>query len=540
MPRSEPPAARTLGDLVDEMARRVPRVEAVVARSARLDYATLKHAVDAVARGFLARGVGRGDHVGILLGNRAEWVVTWLAVNRIGGVVVGISTWSSAAELGYVLRHSDTKLLVCGDALGPRNLASIVNECLGSAAWTDAAPASAALPCLRAVVRMEGAAMLDANIAPLVRDGEAVSAARLDARAREVRPGDVALLLYTSGSTATPKGVQLVHGTLIAHAFDIGEAEALGAGDRYWISLPLFWSAGSANTTMAVLTHGATAVLQEFFDPAEAVRLLRDERCTHYFAFPNVTQAIHRALGDAPRLPAARTAVTSGQPEILALLRTMGFTRLLHPYGTTEDYGFATINDPGDSDEVLGWSQGRPLPGIELRICDPATGAVLARGNAGEICLRGNVTPGYYKDEDKNRAAFDREGFFHTADAAIQHVDGRLQFLGRLKEMIKTSGFNVSPAEVEAALLALPGVIEAYVVPVPDAERGQSVAACVRVSTPAISADALRRHCTGTLSSYKVPRVFLMLDSFPMTATGKVSKEALRELATKHAATGGT
>jgi fatty-acyl-CoA synthase len=415
-----------------------------------------------------------------------------------------------------------------------------VDECLGSAAWTDAAPASAALPCLRAVVRMEGAASLDANIASLVRDGEAVPAAALDACARQVRPSDVALLLYTSGSTATPKGVQLLHGTLIAHAFDIGEAQALGAGDRYWITLPLFWSAGSANTTMAVLTHGATAVLQEFFDPSEAVRLLRDERCTHYFAFPNVTQAIHRALGDAPRLPAARTAVTSGQPEILALLRTMGFTRLLHPYGTTEDYGFATINDPGDSDEVLGWSQGRPLPGIELRICDPATGAVLARGSAGEICLRGNVTPGYYKDEDKNRAAFDREGFFHTGDAAIQHADGRLQFLGRLKEMIKTSGFNVSPAEVEAALLALPGVIEAYVVPVPDAERGQAVAACVRVSTSAISTDALRRHCTGTLSSYKVPRVFLPLDSFPMTATGKVSKEALRELATKHAAAGGT
>ena len=527
----DPPLSRTIGDLVDEMAGRAPEIEAVVFGAARLTYAALQQHANAVALGLLARGINKGDHVGILLGNRTEWMVAWIAANKIGATVVGISTWSSSRELEYILRHSDTRMLIYGDALGQRNLSAVVDECLTTAGWSGAARFSPQLPCLRStlMIRTDGDAL--ASFDKLTRDGLAVRPGMLAALARDVRAADVALLLYTSGSTSTPKGVQLVHRVLIEHAYEIGEAELLARGDRFWLSLPLFWSAGSANSAMAVLTHGATLVLQEYFEPATAIRLLRDERCTHYFAFPNVTQAIHKALGADPRLPAARVAVTSGQPEILQMLRGMGFTLLLHPYGTTEDYGFATINGPDETLESLGWSQGRPLPGIELRICDPDTRTIIAPGAPGEICLRGNVTIGYYKDEEKNRQVFDDEGFFHTGDLGIQHADGRLQFLGRLTELIKTSGFNVSPAEVESALLAFDGVGEAYVVGVPDAERGQAVVAWVRASAGNLPLEALERHCAVHLSSYKVPRRFLMLDSFPLTATGKVSKETLRRMA---------
>jgi fatty-acyl-CoA synthase len=529
--RSTPPVARTLGQLLDELADRYSETEAIVFNNIRLTYGQLRTRVERVSAGLAARGVNKGDHVAILMGNRPEWIIFWLALNRIGAVAVGISTWSSPSELRYILRHSDTRMLIFTDRVGARELGEIVNICLGEVKWSNAEPFAPLLPCLRQVLRVNDKSAEFSSLAEIEADGMRIPSGLIEELAKEVRPADVALLLYTSGSTSTPKGVQLVHRILIENGFDIGEGERLSHADRFWLSLPLFWSAGSANSAMAILTHGATIVLQEYFEVAEAVRLLQSERCTHYFAFPNVTQAIHTAMGNSPRLPCARVAVTSGQPEILAMLHQMGFSVLLHPYGTTEDYGFATINGDDETTETLAWSQGRPLPGMELMVRDPATSLEANSGQPGEICLRGNVTIGYYKDEDKNRAAFDDAGFFHTGDIAIRHPDGRLQFLGRSSEMIKTSGFNVSPAEIEVALLSVPGVAEAYVVGIPDTERGQAVIACVRTSEASLSRDCLHAHCKQALSAYKVPRDFVLLDAFPLTATGKVSKKALAEIA---------
>ena len=281
---------------------------------------------------------------------------------------------------------------------------------------------------------------------------------------------------------------------------------------------------------MATFTHGATLVLQEYFDAKAAAALLRVERCTHYFAFPNVTRAIHQELAGS-RLPAARVAVTSGQPETLRQLQAMGFSKLLHTYGTSEDYGFATMNGPDETFESLSWSQGRALPGIELTIVDPLSGQLCEPGVPGEILLRGNVTIGYYKDEDKNRMAFDDSGYFHTGDTGTKHPDGRLQFLGRNSEMIKTAGFNVSPAEVEAALLKHPGVADAHVVGVADAERGQVAVACVKFSNAPVSLEELMAQCSKLLSGYKVPKLILPMETFPLTPTGKISKLALRQMA---------
>jgi len=517
--------------LLEELAELDPGAEAVIGGRTRLTYGEFRRQVDVVALGLLSRGSGKGDHIALMMGNTPEWLILWWAINRIGAVAVGVSTWSSPAELNYILRHSDARILFYQPSIGARNLGDIVDTCLADAGWRPTQNFAPKIPALREVIRITP----DTAIASVLADSAVyhtpVPVEMLEALGREIRPADTALILYTSGSTSTPKGVQLIHRILIENGFDIGEGEKIKKGDKFWLSLPLFWSAGSANTAMATLTHNATVVLQEYFDPPEAVRLLREERCTHYFAFPNVTQAIFKELADAPRLPAARVAVSSGQPEILSMLTSMGFSTLLHPYGTTEDYGFATMTGIDETTESLTWSQGRPLPGIELKICDPESGAELDSGQPGEICMRGNITIGYYKDEDKNRAVFDDDGYFHTGDIAIQHADGRLQFLGRQAEMIKTSGFNVSPAEVEVVLLEFSGVTEAYVVGVTDERRGQAVIACIRSAGVSLSLEELRRHCVANLSSYKVPRAFLIMKQFPMTATGKISKVALKEFA---------
>jgi fatty-acyl-CoA synthase len=527
---SRAPVSRTLPGLIDEMSARCGNTEAIAFGGMHLSYRLLKEHVDLTARALLGLGLCKGDHIAILMGNRPEWIIIWMAINRIGAVAVGVSTWSSGQELAYILRHSDARMLIYCASVGSRDLEEVVSSVLLTATWSFSTKLSAALPCLRHVLRLPISATDIDGIVQFEQQGLLVSQQMIDSIGVEIQPADVALILYTSGSTSTPKGVQLVHRILIENAFDIGEGEQLREGDRFWVALPLFWSAGSANTAMAVLTHGATMVLQEFFEATQAARLLREERCTHYFAFPNITQAIFTALGSDPTLPAARVAVSTGHPEILTMLQTMGFSVLLHPYGTTEDYGFATISRADETFQSLSWSQGHPLPGIKLRIEDPATRAEVPRGDGGEICLGGNVTVGYYKDEDKNRAAFDDAGYFHTGDIGIHHPDGRLQFLGRSTEMIKTSGFNVSPAEIEVALSAVPGVAEAYAVGVPDVTRGQAVVAYVRSSDKALNEDTLRRHCSATLSSYKVPRAFIFVDSFPMTSTGKVSKKLLAEI----------
>lgn len=520
----EPPDARTMGALVEEMAARRGDAEALVFGRSRYSYRDLAGVVRTTARGLVASGVGKNDHVAVFMGNRPEWTVLWLALNHIGATVVGVSTWSSPNELTYILRHSDARMLVHADRVGSRDLDAVVDEALAEASWSGAG-ATASLPMLRAVVRLD-----TASAAPLAVIADRVGGVGddvVEALGAEVRGGDVALLLYTSGSTATPKGVQLVHRDLIENGYDIGEAQGLRPDDRYWLSLPLFWSAGSANTSMAVLTHGATIVLQEYAEAATAAKLLRDERISHYFGFPNVTRAIRAELGDSVPLPFARVASGPAQPEALRFLREMGFRHLLHPYGTTEDYGWASVTALDDPFELVYTRQGRPLPGIEVLITDPETGAPVAAGEPGEICLRGHVTIGYYKDEVKNRTTFDDNGLFHTGDSAVLHADGRLEFLGRLRELIKTAGFNVSPAEVEATLLTHTAVAEAYVVGVPDEERGEVVAAFVRFHAPRATAEELREYCAHALSSYKVPRRFVERTAFPMTATGKVSKQAL-------------
>jgi len=528
---SDHPRSRTVGDLLDEMAARYPDNEAVVSQGRRVSYRELNDASARLARGFLALGLGKGDHVAILMGNRVEWLLTWFALNKIGAVAVGVSTWSTPRELAYILKHADVKVLVMAEGMLGKDYVAMVTTVYPELAASEAGQLrTPAAPFLRTVV-VDGPGrpgML--TLAGLLERGESISPEILRAAQGEVRAHEVALVCYTSGSTGTPKGVQLVHGTMIEHGFNIGEAEQFDASDRFWLVLPLFWSAGNANTTMVVMTHGGAAVLQEHFEPAEALDLFEKERCTHYFAFPNVTAALYNHPSRAGRsFPSLRVAISTGNPEGIRMLRELGFQKFLHPYGTTEDYGFATINHPDDPLEVVYRTQGRPLPNLDLRIVNPETGRQVLADQSGEICLRGHVTVGYYKDAEKNEEAFDAEGYFHTGDLGYLGRDGRLHLEGRLKELVKTGGSNVSPMEVEAVLLSHPDVVEAYVVGLPDDLLGQVVAAFVKTRSSRATEEELRALCRGELSAYKVPQIIRFRDSFPMTDTGKVAKRRLVE-----------
>jgi fatty-acyl-CoA synthase len=363
--------------------------------------------------------------------------------------------------------------------------------------------------------------------------GAGTSPAAVRARQAAVRPSDVAYILYTSGSTALPKGVTLTHGGIIENGFNIGERMHLTAADRLWLAVPLFWSFGSANALPAIVTHGGCAVLQESFEPGEALALLEEERCTVYYGMANMERALLEHP-DRPRrrLDHMRTGLTIGLPEDIQMtMEALGARELCNVYGSTETYGNCAVTDAHDPLDERLHTQGLPLPGMRIRVADPETGRPLPAGAVGELCVAGWVTPGYFQAPEQNAAAFDADGYFHTGDLGLIGADGRVRFRGRLKEMIKTGGINVAPLEVEEVLLQHPAVKQVYVVGVPDRQRDEAVAAVLELHEGATAdAAALTAFCRERLASYKVPTrlVFKKDDAFPRTPTGKIHKPGLR------------
>jgi fatty-acyl-CoA synthase len=530
------PASRTLGDLLDEVAAARPDAEAVVFRGERLTYAALRARVDEAARALLALGVARGDRVAVLLPNRPEWLVAAFAAAKVGAITAAISTFSTPREITWALDHARPAAVVTMEAFrGRRYLAALRERC---PELERAAPGSLRceqLPELRAVVSVDGghdgAVLSPADLGAL---GAAVPPGAVAAAQAAVGPADVCYILYTSGSTATPKGVTLAHGGVVENGFDIGERQRLTAADRLWLTVPLFWSFGSANALPAILTHGGTIVLQESFEPGEALALLDGERCTVYYGMANMARAILEHP-DRPRrtLASMRTGLTIGLPDDIRMtMEALNAPELCNVYGATETYGNCAVTDAHDPLELRLTTQGRPLPGMRIRVVEPDTGRVLPAGEVGEFRVKGHVTPGYYRDPEANRAAFDDDGYFRTGDLGRLGPDGRVRFRGRLKELIKTGGINVAPLEVEAVLMAHPAVKQAYVVGVPDRTRGEIALAAVELcEETAATPEALTAFCRERLASYKVPAriVFRRADEFPRTATGKVQKPQLRD-----------
>ena len=546
------PRSRTAPALLAELAERCPETEFVVGGARRLRYPEFRAEARRFARGLHALGVRRGDKVAILMGNRPEWLVADFAILALGAVMVSLNTWATRRELAWMLDHSDAAVLVTVDRfLGQDYTAALADIAADADAAADAAAAANAnaggLAKLRRVVRIapDPRRPLPGGVSweAVMRAGESVPESVIDAAEAAVEPADVACILYTSGSTSHPKGVQLQHFALIENMWGIGERLRLRAGDRLWLAVSLFWGLGCENALFALMTHAGTIVLQERFDAGEAIDLIERERCTVVYATPNMVRAIADHPARRPeRLATLRTGVTIGAPEQVRLLAEgLGAAEVCNVYGLTETYGNCTVTDARDPLEVRAASVGRPLPGFEVAVADPETGAPLPSGEVGEIRVRGYVTCGYYRDEEKNREAFDPDGWFRTGDLGYLDGSGRLFFRGRLKEMIKTGGINVAPVEVEEVLASHPGVEQAYVIGLPDAERDEIVAAVVVPRAPGgggggrgggADEAALRAHCAEALAAYKRPRRYRWVEAgeLPLTTTGKVRKLGMKAL----------
>jgi len=518
--KQQKPASRTLHGVVIEMAAQDGAREALVDDGRRLTYVQLKAEAEQVARGLRAAGIGPGDKVAILMGNRVEWVISAIAASALGATVVAVNTWWTPREIEYALNHSEARLLVCATRYIRRNYAEDIQSLRQQGK----------LPGLVAVVGV-------GNDVPSswIAWGElgASHADGSDAAHSASAPQDVAFLLYTSGSTSNPKGVQLIHGDLIDNTWHIGERQNMTQLDRLWLAVSLFWGFGCTNALTAALTHGACIVLQESFDAAQALELIEREKCTILYGTPNMIQALCEHPERASRdLSSLRTGATLGTAEQLKRAVSLGAAQICNVYGLTEIYGNSHATSADDPLELRLVSSGRPLPGVSQRIVDIETGQDLPAGKVGEIRLKGRVTKGYFKDPEQTAAAFDDQGYFKTGDLGLVDAAGNLRFQGRLKELVKTGGINVSPAEIEAVLMTHPDIEYALVAGVPHDSRDEVLGAVVILKDGRYpTEDDIRRYCKQQLAVYKVPSLirFTTEAELPLTTTGKVQKNKLAQ-----------
>lgn len=526
------PAATTVSALLREWATLTPDAVAITFNGEHLTYAELDGQVDDWARALLSAGIQRGQAISILSGNHPHFVRAAFAAARIGAHLAPLNTWHTKTELMYTLNHSEAALLLSIDRLRRVDYNATLSIMLPELTGPRRADTFSASPELRRVVALGEPLPGSQSLAEFLRHGEDIDPADLAEREAENTPDDLMYVLYTSGSTSAPKGVQLQQGAIIENCWWIGERQGITADDRSWVATPLFYGLGAIQALFATVTHGARLVLQEVFDPAAALNLLADERCTVYFGFGNLTRKLLAQPGfDAGRVFLRKGMIGFSVEDRRLAIDELGVTNGVSVFGMTELYGLATLTDHRDSRDIVLNTQGLALPGNELRIADPESDRALPAGAVGAIQIKGRYTPGYLKDPHRTAAAMTADGFFRTGDLGAMDADGRLHYHSRATEMMKPAGVNVSPQEVEALLDAVPGISQAHVCSVPDPVDGEAVVAFVEADPAKTSPEFIRSYLRERVSAYKVPRHYLYRtdEQLPRVASGKISLPLLRQ-----------
>lgn len=490
---------------------------AVISDGVETSYSGLARRADQVTAALLAIGVQAGDRIGLLASNRVEWLEIFFGASKAGAVVVPISTWSTQAELAFILNDANVTILFSAATVGKIDFSTAL-----SIIQLRTATLKKIILITDEQVRNDWLRYEDIFARDYV-DWEPNNAP--DA-------ADDALILYTSGSSNKPKAVRLAHYGLIENGFNIGERQGLCSDDRVMTSVPLFWAYGSANALPATFTHGAALVLQERFDAEQALSLIERHRCTAIYTLPSMTSALISHPSFKPdQTRSLRTGLTIGSPQdVLNAANILGARHICNIYGSSETYGNCCVTPHYWPIERRAACQGPPLPGFTLRLINGETGEEVADGEPGQIEVAGYIMRGYGGESATHNAeAFANDGWYRTGDIGQLTDAGDIAFLGRHSEMIKRSGINVSPAEVEDVLMQHPAVKATAVVGAQDDQRGEIIVGFV-VCKPdmATTAADLIAHCRSLCSSYKVPDRIEFRSTLPSTATGKLQRQPLK------------
>ncbi|MFJ8928945.1 AMP-binding protein [Streptomyces sp. NPDC102364] len=519
--------APLLGDTVGRNLRRAveawPDNEALVdmADGRRWTYAQFGADVGELARGLMARGIAKGDRVGIWAVNCAEWVLVQYATARIGAIMVNINPAYRAHELAFVLKQSGVSLLVSSTEHKGTDYRELVRQ---------VAPECQQL---REQVFI-GTDSWDA----LVAAAGGVTDDQLAAREAELSCDDPVNLQYTSGTTGFPKGATLSHHNILNNGYWVGETVGYTEQDRVCLPVPFYHCFGMVMGNLGATSHGACIVIPgPSFEPTATLHAVQQERCTSLYGVPTMFIAELNLPDFATYdLSSLRTGIMAGSPcpvEVMKrVVAEMHMAEVSICYGMTETSPVSLQTRRDDDLERRTGTVGRVLPHIEVKVIDPVTGVTLPRGEPGELCTRGySVMLGYWDEPEKTAEVIDAGRWMHTGDLAVIREDGYGQIVGRIKDMIIRGGENISPREIEEFLYGHPKIADVQVVGVPHEKYGEEVLACVILRDPAdmLTLDEVRAFCRDRLAHYKIPSRLRLLERFPMTVSGKVRKVELRE-----------
>ncbi|MDB4035400.1 AMP-binding protein [Pseudomonadales bacterium] len=522
--RDQPLLAQTIGDNLRQTVARVPNNDAIVSlhQDLRWTYQDFYTRVQRLASGLLAAGLKPLDRLGLWSPNYAEWILVQYATAEIGVVLVNVNPAYRTHELAYALNQSGCRFLIAAPSYLTSNYQAMV------ASVQDQTP------------------VLERTVFFWSPEWEALIAGDVQYQASvedlrgQLNPDDPINIQYTSGTTGFPKGATLTHRNILNNGYFVGELQRLTEQDRMCIPVPFYHCFGMVMGNLACTSHGATMVIpSDGFDAARTLEAVSQERCTALYGVPTMFIA-ELAFEDFTKfdLSSLRTGVMAGAPCPVAVMKQcierMHLREVTICYGMTETSPVSTQTLPEDSLVHRTETVGRAHPHVDIRIAHPETGETLPRGETGEFCTRGySVMSGYWEDPVKTTEAIDEAGWMHTGDLAVMGLDGTVQIVGRIKDMVIRGGENIYPREIEEFLYTHPEIEEVQVIGVPDKVYGEQLMAWIKrkpdlASPQLVSQDDLKAFCAGKIAHYKVPHYVQFVETFPMTVTGKIRKVEMR------------
>ena len=531
------PGVVTNATLLRQQAARTPDLPFGIFPDRIVTFGELDQAAVEVAKGLIALGIRPGDQVATLMPNDADWLPAYFGILYAGGTIVALNARYKRQELGYAIRHSDSRMLITTDAIDAHvDFAALLTDVLPGLGEADAPTdlSLAAAPSLKSLILFGNSTRPGfLSRAALAAHGEGVPDAAVTEAIGAIGPEDPAAIIYTSGTTANPKGCVLSHAGLQRSWYTFAEVVGLREGETVWMPMPFFHTGGIGPMT-AILSRGAAFFTQPHLDPEDAVVAIERHRIEHlYSGFPHLSLAvIDHPTYDRERFGFVRSMLNVGSPAIQERIQSLlpDGAVLLNLFGMTEGSGIVTFTPFDAPMAVRAVTSGQPPAHTEVRIADPGSNAPRPTGGEGEIQFRGGgAFKLYYRDPESTAATILPGGWVRTGDRGKIDGDGNLHFLGRLKDMLRVGGENVAAAEIEFFLNQHPAVKMVQVIAAPDERLGEVPVAFVELLPGGeVTADALKAMCQGQLARWKIPADVVFVDEWPMSAT-KVQKFKLRE-----------
>lgn len=537
----------TMGAMLEKYALETPNQEFIVYpdRNLRFTYREFNERVDSLAKGLMAIGVKKDTKVGIWANNVPDWTTFMFATAKLGAVLVTINTNYKLAEIEYLLKNADIHTLCLINGFRDSDYVNMTFELVPELKeHMRGSLHSHKFPELKNVVFIgpeKHRGMY--STAELMLLGRHQSQKEYRAIVDSVDCHDVVNMQYTSGTTGFPKGVMLTHHNILNNGFSTGECMKYTDKERLLVCVPFFHCFGCVLALCAIVTHGATMVVTEDFDPLLVLASVQREKCTALYGVPTMFIAeLNHPMFDMFDLSSLRTGIMAGAlcpiETMKEVMQKMNMKDIISVYGLTESSPGMTASRTIDPPEIRATTVGVDFPNVEVQIFDPETGEPCPTGVQGEICCRGyNVMKGYYKNEEATRNAIDQDGWLHSGDLAVKDENGFYRITGRIKDMIIRGGENIYPREIENFIYQMPQVEMIEVAGIPDQKYGEIVGAFIKLKKGAsLSQEMVQEFCRGKIARYKIPKHVIFVDDFPKTASGKIQKYKLKEIGLAHIA----